>query len=177
MTPSEDASGRLWAFSLERYGRPGVSEACLALQDTLRADVNVVLLCLWMAQEGRHIGTNTLAEIIDGMAGSWHRDVVVPIRAARKAMKGRTVGADGSGVEAVRDRVKAVEIACEKLEQQWLVEAVVQHLAPSDRASTSTAENKDRARENLSAYVELIAPGTLSSASAQIETLVDLCIA
>ena len=177
MTSSEDAFEKLWAFSLERYGRPGVSEACLALQDRLRVDVNVVLLCLWTAQEGQHLTKTTLTEIINGRPGSWHRDIVLPIRTARKAMKGRTAGGDGSRVEAVRDRVKTVEIACEKLEQRLLVEAIAGQLAASDRAPTSSVGKTELARDNLSTYVELVAAGALKSASAHIETLVDSCIA
>lgn len=177
MTSSEDAFERFWAFSLDRYSRPGVSEACLALQDTLRADVNVVLLCLWTAQVGQHLSATTLSALIDGMPGSWHRDVVVPMRAARKAMKGRTVGGDRSRVETVRDRVKAAEIACEKLEQQLLVEAIAGQLTRSDCAPVSRAATKDLARASLSAYVELIAPGALKSAGTDIETLIESCIA
>ena len=177
MTSTNEAFDRFWTFSLDRYGRPGVSEACLELQESLRVDVNILLLCLWTAHDGQQLATNTLSEIIDGEPGSWHRDVVVPIRLARKAMKGRTIGGDGGRVEAARDRVKAVEIACEKLEQQLLVDAVAGKLAPPREPPTSIAARQALARGNLLAYVALIAPDTADDAASHIETLVESCIA
>ena len=176
MTPREYAFNQLWAFSLDRYGRDGVSDACLKLQDRLHADVNIVLLCLWMAQDGRQLAPDTLREIVDGAAGAWHRDVVVPIRTARKAMKGRTAGDDGANVEATRDRVKAVEIACEKLEQQLLAEAVDEQRAASPDQPAPLAERRALARNNLTAYVGLIAPDAHQSSGALIETLASSCI-
>ena len=41
-----------WRFSLELYARDGVPAACLALQDREGADVNLVLLALWLGESG-----------------------------------------------------------------------------------------------------------------------------
>ena len=40
-------SSRFWDFSLEIYAKPGVAQACLALQDECGADVNLLLFCCW----------------------------------------------------------------------------------------------------------------------------------
>lgn len=42
----------LWQFSLERYARPGVRDACLAAQDRHAADVNLLLYLAWLEQQG-----------------------------------------------------------------------------------------------------------------------------
>ncbi len=37
-----------WDFSLAIYRQPGVPEECLALQERLGADVNLLLLCAYL---------------------------------------------------------------------------------------------------------------------------------
>ena len=39
---------RFWDFSVRTYGVPGVSQACLALQDERGVDVNMLLYCIWI---------------------------------------------------------------------------------------------------------------------------------
>ena len=41
-----------WDYSLKTYNRPHVGKACLRLQEEAGADVNLVLLCLWLAARG-----------------------------------------------------------------------------------------------------------------------------
>ena len=36
-----------WDFTLQVYGREGVSPAVIALQDTHRLDVDILLFCCW----------------------------------------------------------------------------------------------------------------------------------
>ena len=42
-----------WRFSLHFYRQPGVSDACIALQDGCGVDVNLLLFLLWLADEGQ----------------------------------------------------------------------------------------------------------------------------
>ena len=38
-----------WKFSLAVYATPGVAGECLAVQESLGVDVNVLLFCAWLA--------------------------------------------------------------------------------------------------------------------------------
>src|SRR5262249_40267230 len=44
-----------WNFSLKVYGRPGVAAACIALQDGLGLDVNLLLYCCWHGRARRRL--------------------------------------------------------------------------------------------------------------------------
>ena len=48
----------LWDFVTWAYKLPGVEKACLALQNRLKADVNIVLFCIWLSHRGA--GTSNL---------------------------------------------------------------------------------------------------------------------
>ena len=116
----------LWAFSLERYGRPGVAAICLQLQDEAGADVNMVLACLWCAQRGVALDRNDMAAFAAGDVAKWHDRVVRPLRAARRAMKGALPGLSVDAVEVLRSRLKTVELETERFEQILLEAELVQ---------------------------------------------------
>jgi uncharacterized protein (TIGR02444 family) len=97
-----------WRFSLEFYARPGVMPACLALQDQHGVDVNLALLCCWI---GEALDAAALAEA-DARVAEWRAEVVQPLRAVRRWLKGRD--------DALRADVAAQELAAEQREQAML---------------------------------------------------------
>jgi len=77
---------RFWDFSLELYGRPGVEKACLELQSRHALDVNLLLLCCWLAARGiglDHEHARRVARAVE----DWQREVVRPLRAVRRRLK------------------------------------------------------------------------------------------
>jgi uncharacterized protein (TIGR02444 family) len=108
----------LWRFSLDRYARPGVAPLCLRLQERHGADVNLLLLALWLASEGRAVRQS------DGpgaLVAAWHEQTVRPLRLLRQTVKGWHLdGVPASRVEAFRRYIKAAELEAEHLEQEVL---------------------------------------------------------
>ena len=49
-----------WRYSLGFYRRSGVEQACLGLQNTCGADVNLLLFCCWMGAQGRPLDKRSL---------------------------------------------------------------------------------------------------------------------
>ncbi|MEX2629461.1 MAG: TIGR02444 family protein [Tistlia sp.] len=133
-----------WAFSLATYGRPGVAEACLALQDRLGLDVNLLLFCLWAGRCGHRLSATELAALATA-AGPWQQGVVVPLRGVRRRLK----GAADPAQEALRQRIKRDELEAERLEQELLHRALP--LAPG-------VDDPAAARANLLAFVGEEAP-------------------
>jgi len=119
MTTTWPAS-RFWDFSLERYGRPGVEAACLALQDAHDMDVNLVLLAAWLAQDGRRLAP-PLATRLRQLGDGWQARVMQPLREARRALKAHGPGADLAPLGAdCRRALLRVELDLERLEQLQL---------------------------------------------------------
>ncbi|MEE8535925.1 MAG: TIGR02444 family protein, partial [Kiloniellales bacterium] len=111
-----------WDFSLAVYGRAGVGEACVALQDRHGLDVNLLLLCCWAATRGRGLDATGLSRLVAAVAG-WQREVVRPLRGVRRWLK--TQSADAAGpAGALRAAVKAQELEAERVEQFLLFEAM-----------------------------------------------------
>lgn len=97
-----------WDFSVAFYARPGVMPTCLALQDAHGVDVNLALFCCWL---GEALDAGALAEA-ETLVCDWRREVVQPLRAVRRWLKGRD--------DALRADVAAQELAAEQRQQAML---------------------------------------------------------
>lgn len=101
-----------WEFSLAVYARPGVPAACLGLQDGRGVDVNVLLFAAWAGMDCATALSGAELERIDGAVADWRREVVRPLRAVRRRVKGEDA--------ALYDRMKAVELEAERVQQDRL---------------------------------------------------------
>lgn len=117
VAPAED----FWRYSVRLYGRPGVSEECLRLQDDAGVDVNVMLFCCWT---GFRTGSTFHTEDIRGLLEAtrdWREGAIKPIRRLRRELKGLTTQTKGSGF--VYDAIKRCELDAEKVKQSLLISA------------------------------------------------------
>ena len=110
-----------WDYALRLYMMPGVSEACLELQDRHGVDVNVLLLALFHRHNGGEV-SDALLERMDAAGAEIRRLAVLPLRHIRRSIKEHPEAMARLG--ALRDKVKALEITAER-EQQDCIAAVL----------------------------------------------------
>ena len=134
----------LWRFSLAFYARPGVSEALVALQDRAGCDVNLMLFALWLGVSGRSRLTKEELATAGRIARPIGADIVEPLRALR-----RKLSSDPDvDVRRLREGIKALELAAEKVVQDRLGRAVRPAIGDSDSAARAAA-----AYANLALYL------------------------
>ena len=104
---------RLWDWAVAAYGAPGVGEACLALQDSHEQNVPVLLWSGWVAATGRKPDAETIEAACD-TARAWDSVVVAPLRSVRRTLKAPIPDIDDGPREAVRNRIKALELEAER---------------------------------------------------------------
>ena len=138
-----------WRFSLHFYRRPGVSEACIAVQDGCGVDVNLLLFLLWLADDGQLLSMDVVRKL-DEKVRDWRNLTIIPIRDARRRLKRAQTLVEPAKQEAFRNKVKAVELEAERLQQEALY-ALTQSGRLGKHADPSTA-----ARGNVAAYEHLM---------------------
>jgi uncharacterized protein (TIGR02444 family) len=121
MAASHESEG-FWNFSVRTYRTAGVPDACLSLQNDYGADVNMLLYCCWI---GACIGRfdHELFARASAFSTLWADHVVVPLRSARTWMKQSGCDTDPVPTDAcmqLREEIKSVEFAAEKMQQQVL---------------------------------------------------------
>lgn len=122
MTPPAKAAGAgrltgktgFWSFSTALYSRPGVKEACLALQDA-GLDVNVALWIVWTVITRRDPGP-ALGQAVE-MSALWRARVVQPLRKARDGLKPAPDFIAPEAAAAFRNQVLGAELEGERLQQ------------------------------------------------------------
>jgi uncharacterized protein (TIGR02444 family) len=103
----------LWEWSLKAWAAPGVQVSALDLQDAQNQCVPLLLWAAWAAQTGRAPDEDTIEAACD-TARVWLETTIAPLRQVRRALKSRTPDMDDAAREAVRERVKAVELETER---------------------------------------------------------------
>jgi uncharacterized protein (TIGR02444 family) len=157
---SEDEA--FWRFSLAFYERPGVADALIALQDSDGFDVNLVLFALWHGISGRGALGGDALVAAEQVAGPLRSEIVEPLRRLRRKLRHHPDG----DVQRLREGVKALEIAGEKLVQERLA-----RLAGNRCAKTCPEGWRAAARANLALY--LGGEGAHSERAAVIEEALD----
>jgi uncharacterized protein (TIGR02444 family) len=151
----EFPSHPFWDFALDVYRRPGVSEACLELQEQHHLDVNLLLFVCWIgASGGGPRNRGEVARCQDAVA-AWHDNVVRPLRGVRRALKGGIGPAPADLSEGLRRAIQAREIDAEHVEQLMLA-ATIQRPADVDRPLPNRLA--DASRNALTYLAALDAP-------------------
>jgi len=135
-----------WRFSLQYYRQPGVGDACIALQDGAGIDVNLLLFLLWQASLGRTFSVSDI-DHLDTQIRPWRDMTVVPLRDIRRALRSPPALVEAATAEAFRNRIKAVELEAERLQQEAMYQ-----MARSLTLGRPAASARDAARDNLAAY-------------------------
>jgi uncharacterized protein (TIGR02444 family) len=151
----------LWRFSLYFYRHPGVADACIELQDRCGVDVNLLLFLLWLAANERRLAAAQVKEIDDKLR-DWRNLTVIPLRSLRRALKADAPLVTPGRAEALRTKIKGIELEAERLQQEALYD-LAQATALGVQAAAA-----DAARSNLIGYQSMLALYFPKAASDQL---------
>jgi len=143
-----------WDFSLAVYRKPGVSAACLQLQDEAGADVNLLLFFCWLATvRDTPLDDADICGVV-ARTEAWRDHVVRPLREVRRRLKGGVSDFPAESVASLRSEVKRIELQSEHLQQDMLLEIVKSMRADvSGAVGSPEKEALHRADQNIAAYL------------------------
>ncbi len=159
-----EGESAFWQFSLRFYGRPGVPELCLALQDEHDVDVNLLFLLIFLAKQGRRLSVGDV-RAIDCETAAWRTNVVQPLRALRRQLKNGFPPMDAAVTEALRGEIKRCELQAEKLQQEMME----QRFAAD--AVGAPCDMREAAAANIAAYGALLTGPAFTNGIAQLREL------
>jgi uncharacterized protein (TIGR02444 family) len=147
-----DLEADSWAFALHIYARPHVADACLRLQDEAGVDVMMFLMVAFAAVRHRILLTPSEIRELDEACRPWREQIVQPIRAIRSGLKTGPLPAPSHETEQFRSKVKAVELAAERLQNQLLAECLP--LRPPERDAVDPEELRSVLRSVVTLFLE-----------------------
>jgi len=163
-----------WTFAIRLYEQPGLSELLLRWQDTLGADVNMVLFACWHGATRGNFSGNLLARSED-FSRQWSGSVTKPLRSARIWMKANPVDTSDEDLLAqfslLRTAIKQIELQSEQFQENWLESLVAAAAQPIEAAAQHSC-----IRHNLRAYADTAGLG-FSAMQADLDRLADATVA
>jgi len=120
----------LWEWTLEAYGRPGVAEATLALQDARGQNTSLLLWAVWAEGPDAEALSRGVA-----VTRAWDATVLQPIRKVRRDLKPAFPGIGDEAREGLRQDVKDAELRAERV----LMESL-EHLVGHERGAHPALE-------------------------------------
>jgi len=106
-----------WRFSLSVYQHEAVKTACLSLQDTYHVNVNLLLLCCWLAYSVEKIDKADLAKASKKVS-NWQQEVSQGLRKTRRWLQ--ALGDKEPWIGEFAQQVLVQEIVSETYQQHLL---------------------------------------------------------
>jgi uncharacterized protein (TIGR02444 family) len=100
----------IWDWALEAYARPGVPQACLALQDEHGQNTSFLLWAVFA-----EVRDPELLERAAEAVRAWDSTALVPLREVRRALKAPQPPVADAAREALREDVRASELRAERV--------------------------------------------------------------
>lgn len=105
----------IWDWALEAYAQPGVPEACLALQDEHGQNTSLLLWAVYAEVKDPVL----LARAAEATR-AWDSTALTPLRDVRRALKAPLPPFADTARQELREEVKAIELAAERLLMETL---------------------------------------------------------
>ena len=141
-----------WDYSLAVYGKPGVADACISLQDEQGIDVNILLFVCWLATvRDVPVEADEIRRAIDHTAG-WRDHVVRPLRNIRRWLKEGVDGMPAESAESLRGDVKKFELESERLQQEMLYSLSTS----TTDVRTDAVSTRRRIEQNVANYMNVL---------------------
>ena len=169
-----DLEAECWAFALAIYAKPGVAEACLALQDEAGVDVMMLLTTTFAAVKHRLLLAPDEIRALNEACRLWREQIVWPLRAIRSGLKAGLQPAPSEATEQFRSQVKALELAAEKLENKLLVECLP--LRPPEKETVRPEQLRTVLENVVSVFAEGRGAAPKASLLSSIDTIVEAAI-
>ena len=134
-----------WQYSLSVYGRPGVEQPLIQLQDEYGADVNLLLCCCWLGQQGVVLSSEQLSALIKASA-RWRGECIIPLRGVRRFVKEQAEAGD------FYQQLKQLEIDAERIQQDLMYQQL------QELTSGAGSADDQACSQNLQTYTATL-PG------------------
>lgn len=139
----------LWDYSLKLYAHEEVKQLCLSLQDSHKANVNIILWCCWYGVEIGLISQELLQQILMHNT-PWHQHVTCQLRQTRQWLKNNQ---SNDLVETYRQQILHLEITSEAFQQKQLYELSMTQKKTNHNKVDATHTNLERYFATLTTVV------------------------
>lgn len=155
-----------WNYSSQLFQIADVADACLAMQNNLDADVNLLLFCCWAGDNHHPLNKLDIDKLIQA-SEPWQTAIIKPLREARKLMKNHIIAMPAHLHKQTITNLNEMELNAEHMAQLDL-EKTIEFARP---AITDGASAIDMSARNLMLYAKKLEKNQISDATGYITHL------
>ena len=145
-----DDTPDFWTWSLAAYKKRGVADMLLEMQDQYGLSVNLLLWCIWAGKYYCELEDEAVLRILTDTE-EWQQRVLHPLRQTRRDLKSAPFPLPGQAQEALRRRIKTLELDAERMEQDYLAALTRRFAGPQRHGRGTNAWN-----HNLHLYSQTV---------------------
>lgn len=142
---------QFWNYSTQIYQLAEVESSCLHLQNCFEADVNILLYCCWLAEQGIELDAQDIQRLI-AATQPWQTSMIKPLREARKMMKQHIIAMPSEMLEQTIANISEMELNAEHMAQLSLEKVI--HL--KTRPKNSEKSPVEISAHNLALYSQAL---------------------
>jgi len=134
---------KLWDFSAQTYSLPDVKDVCLDLQNNFDADINIIMYCLWVAEQSIQLSQEDAITLIQTTL-PWQNTILKPLRDARKMMKQHIIAMPPELLDQTVSNLSEMELNTEHMSQMALekvldLDGAAKEASPVECATINTS--------------------------------------
>lgn len=152
MTLQKIEDNPFWNFSIKFYAEDSVADWLLKLQENCKADVNLLLFCMWVAYQDKQQLTDSEINFYLSALEPLQGKVVKPIRKIRKGIKQMCDSKQNTWCADAYKQIKVVEIEAEREEQFTIYKIYMS----KRKKPLKVSEMQTLARSNVLLYLKKI---------------------
>lgn len=138
---------KLWDFSVQTYSLPEVQDICLSLQDDFNANINIIMYCLWTAEQNIKISQDNVTALVQSTQ-PWQDTILKPLRDVRKMIKDHIIAMPVELLDQTVSNLGEMELNAEHM-SQMAIEKIIDLNQASEEISVIEC-----ATLNLSLYLK-----------------------
>ena len=139
-------------FAVNLYQQAEIAETCLWLQDNFNINVNLLLYSCWLGMQGFELCYAELIWLLESI-NIWNENYIKPLRKLRRMLK-HWQGTEQTEVWQHRQKLKALELDAENVEQKMLVTSSRHLLQPHKKLMK--IDKSAQISQNLQTYLQLV---------------------
>jgi len=155
-----------WNYSCQLFQIADVADTCLQIQNSLDADVNLLLFCCWAGDNHHPLNKLDIDKLIQA-SEPWQTAIIKPLRDARRLMKNQIIAMPANLHKQTIANLSEMELNAEHMAQLDLEKTI----EFARTATTDEASAIDMSARNLMLYAQKLEKIQISDATVHITRL------
>jgi len=148
-------NSEFWNYSTQAWTLPEVEAICLALQNDIDANINILLYCCWVGDKNRRLNDDDLQTLLDTIQ-PW-QTIIKPLRESRKMIQQQAIAMPTRLKDQTITNMSEMELNAEHMAQLALEKALKpEDISPCNTTDENQTNGVGCSLKNIKSYLNTL---------------------